>query len=676
MTITAYMKKCRTARWPWFAIVAGLVFAAPVLAAGPDTRPQWHSGDRVFARVERDYALFFLDRNPVTATYLGGSAADASLAEIDTRLRDHSAGALAREDANLRELRKRFRALRPESLSPGRRIDRDVALGQIEFLLRQHGTRRYQERALDTYVDEPFRGVDWQLQGFTDLGNGHYGTAVEWRRLITRLRAIPPYLATARHQLTAGIERGNTPDWRMLSASGLDATAANAAYFATDLPAIAAERLVIPERDALLAELRTAADAASAAYSGLRGFILTAFFEPDVRGGAPSLKAAYLDDRFAFGEAEYDWAISNNLGLKTTAAQLYEQSWPVVVATRAEMVALAGEIAGRNGWQIAPTEGEQAGDATVRAVFERLRAKAPANDEELFASYRAVSERLVDYGRRTGMFDVPADYQLAVIPTPEPLRAGFDGAAYYPAPPLKGTGVGHFYLTPTGNDPGQLADHNHAAIADLAVHEGFPGHDWHYKVMTDFRAAIPLIRWLTPGAVEDSSSMWQDSAAAEGWALYAEALMAEPQPGAPQGFYTPEERLYQLQGKLYRDLRVRVDIGIHTGRMRFDDAVDLFSEIVDFEPGSCREPGLLAVNQAKRASCEIAWSAIFRYSRWPTQAITYRLGKEQIQALRAAAAERLGDRFDAKRFHIEFMKQGTIPVGYFGDVLLGVLDAK
>src|SRR4029434_8686128 len=95
------------------------------------------------------------------------------------------------------------------------------------------------------------------------------------------------------------------------------------------------------------------------------------------------------------------------------------------------------------------------------------------------------------------------------------------------------------------------------------------------------------VRWLTPGAVEDSSSMWEDSTAAEGWGLYSEALMAEPQQGAPDGFYTPEERLYQLQGKLYRDLRVRVDPGIHTGRLSYDDAVDLFSQGVDFLPRLC-----------------------------------------------------------------------------------------
>jgi uncharacterized protein (DUF885 family) len=157
--------------------------------------------------------------------------------------------------------------------------------------------------------------------------------------------------------------------------------------------------------------------------------------------------------------------------------------------------------------------------------------------------------------------------------------------------------------------------------------------------------------------------------AAEGWALYAEALMAEPQPGAPEGFYTPEERLYQLQGKLYRDLRVRIDTGIHTNRMSYPEAVDLFSEIVDFLPGKCSDT-TAAKSEAKQASCGSAERAIFRYSKWPTQAITYRLGKDEIFALRKEAANLLGDRFSPKTFHVLFMKQGTIPSGYFRDELL------
>ena len=79
---------------------------------------------------------------------------------------------------------------------------------------------------------------------------------------------------------------------------------------------------------------------------------------------------------------------------------------------------------------------------------------------------------------------------------------------------------------------------------------------------------------------------------------------------------------------------------------------------------------------AKRASCEAARRAVTRYSRWPTQAITYRLGKEQILRLRKQAEEKLGDHFAAKRFHVEFMKQGTIPAGYFGEELLAAISTS
>jgi uncharacterized protein (DUF885 family) len=114
---------------------------------------------------------------------------------------------------------------------------------------------------------------------------------------------------------------------------------------------------------------------------------------------------------------------------------------------------------------------------------------------------------------------------------------------------------------------------------------------------------------------------------------------------------------------------VRIDTGIHTGKLSFDDAVDLFSQTVDFEPGKCSDPAATS-KPSKRASCTSAEAAIFRYSKWPTQAITYRLGKEQIQELRKQAQERAGTQFSPKAFHVEFMKQGTIPPGYFRETLL------
>jgi len=492
----------------------------------------------------------------------------------------------------------------------------------------------------------------------TQTGDKTYGTAEEWSLVAKRVQAIPKFLATAKDQLLAGIQSNNTPDRRSIMRDGIETSKRNADYFDKELPKLASDRMTVAQNDPLRTLLEQVSKEAAAAYRAFTQLIEDSFIET----ATGNVKAQFAGDHFALGEEEYNWALRNNFHVDKTAAQLYDEAWPIVEATQKEMIDLAREIGKTHGWSL-PAEGP----AAVRAVFDELSKDYPKSDAEMISWYRDAAFRLVDYARKTGIFDVPADYKLDVTETPPPLRASIDGAAYYPAPPFKTTGVGRFYVTPTDNDPAALKSNNRSALADLSAHEGFPGHDWHYKVMTQYRDQIAAVRWLTPGAVEDSSSMWEDSMAAEGWALYAEALMAEPQPNAPQGAYTPEERLYQLQGKLYRDLRVRVDTGIHTGRMSYDDAVDLFSQVVDFLPGSCRDA---SVTDDKRASCKSAEAAIFRYSKWPTQAITYRLGKDQIYALRDEAAKALGDRFSAKTFHLLFMRQGTIPAGYFRDELL------
>jgi len=638
-----------------------LLVVMPACSTPPTEPAADVSRDQAFKKAHDAYVVEFLRRNPTTNTYLGGAGLDPTLKEVDGKLRDHSAAAIAAEDQWLQTTQKSIEGIDPQKLSPNVRIDREVALAQIRFLLRQHQVRRYQERALDTYTDEPFRAIDWQLQGMTQTGEKSYGTEDEWSLVTQRLNAVPQFLKTAQDQLLAGVKSNNTPDARMLRRNGIDTSEANAKYFSETFPMLAADRISGPNREALVTQIRDASAKAAAAYRGLRDFVTTTFFE-DTKG--VRVKAAFAADRFAMGETEYDWAIKNNLRVDTTAAKLYDEAWPIVEASQKQMVDLALEIGKTHGWKL-PAEGS----AAVRAVFDELSKDYPKSDVEMVSWYRDAAFRLVDFARKTGVFDVPADYKLEVVETPPPLQASIDGAAYYPAPPFKTSGVGRFYVTPTHNDIAALKSNNRSALADLSAHEGFPGHDWHYKVMTQNRDGIAGVRWLTPGAVEDSSSMWEDSMAAEGWALYAEALMSEPQPGAPQGAYTPEERLYQLQGKLYRDLRVRVDTGIHTGRMTYDDAVDLFSQVVDFFPGSCRDPKA-TTNADKRASCKSAEGAIFRYSKWPTQAITYRLGKDQIYSLREEAAKLLGERFSAKAYHLLFMRYGTIPVGYFQQELL------
>jgi uncharacterized protein (DUF885 family) len=635
--------------------------ASPAASAGA-------SDEAALKSVLSAYVVEFLRRNPTTNTYLGGGGLDPSLADVDGSLRDHSAAALADEDRWLADVSSRLTEIPETSLADSSRIDREVALAQIRFMLRQHQVRRYQERALDTYVSEPFRALDWQLQGMTETGAGTYGTAAEWALVVRRVASIPQFLATAQAQLEAGVMSDRVPDRRMLQRDGLNTSDANAKYFAETLPKLAGERMTGPDQAAKLEELRGATRKASEAYLGFRRFIASTFFDDAALG---KVKERFAAERFAIGADEYNWALKNNFRIADSAETLFEQASPIVEKTQQQMIELARDLGRQKNWKL-PGDGP----AAVRAVFDELSKDYPKSDQEMLAWYRDAAFRLVEYGRRTGIFDVPADYKLDVVETPPPLQASIDGAAYYPAPPFKTTGVGRFYVTTTNNDRAALQSNNRASLADLAAHEGFPGHDWYFKVLTSAREGVSGVRWLTPGAVEDSSSMWEDSMSSEGWGLYAEALMAEPQPNAPGGFYTPEERLYQLQGQLYRDLRVRIDTGIHTGRMTYAQAVDLYSEIVDFLPGSCAGPSneKAVRTAAKQASCQVSERAIFRYSKWPTQAITYRLGKDQIYALRAESMKQLGEKFSAKTFHLRFIGQGTIPSGYFREALLKELS--
>ena len=647
-----------------------LVVFAVTFAAGCVQQPATNSrnanssnatNDSGFKSLNDRYVVEFLRRFPVVNTYLGGAGLDPSLKDADGQLRDYSTQAIQAEDIWLKSVKSDFEGIDPKSLSESKAIDRSVALAQIEFLLHQHSVRKYQQRAVDSYTDEPFRGVDWLLQGMTavDEKSGKYGTTDEWETVVKRVQAIPHYLQTAQEQLNSGIKDGNTADWRMLKENGIQSAEEDAKYFRESFPKLANDRISGDKHDDLVKRLSEASTAAANAYTTFRDFIATTFFDGD------KPKSQFSGDRYAIGEEEYNWALKNNLRINKTAAQLFDESWAVVQNTRKQMIGLAREI-GKNRKMNLPEDDE----AAVLAVVDEMSKDYPKTDAELVSWYKDAAFRLVEYARKTGLFDVPQDYQLDVTETPPPLRSSIEGAAYYPAPPFKSTGVGMFYVTTSGkNDVAVLKMNNRASIADLSAHEGFPGHDWNYKVMATHRDQISGVRWLTPGAVEDSSSMWEDSLAGEGWALYAEALMAEPQPGFPNGFYTPEERYYQLQGQLYRDLRVRVDIGLHTGKLTFDDAVDLFSQIVDFEPGKCTDSSATS-KPSKRASCTAAEAAIFRYSKWPTQAITYRLGKEQIQEIRKKAQEAGGANFSLKNFHIEFMKQGSIPPDYFRNVLV------
>lgn len=630
------------------AAAFGILRNIEACAPPPTALPKLQILPGTFRELRDRFFVYHLDRNPVTSTYLGGDGYSPALADSNTRLRDYRQPAIDAELREYRSLRTSVAALPAALLTPTEQADQQLMLAQLDFLIHQVGDLHYYQRAVDTYVAEPFRGVDWQIQQMSEVDGGLLGNEAGWQQVVTRTLAIPAYLEAAKANLLAGKKSGNIPDKRMVQRDGIDGSKANAEYFRTTLPKTSQRFLGSRAFAAAMMTQITAAGATAA--NAWDQFARWLCLNYDVNEAA---------DRFAAGEAEYEWRVHNVLRDRRTAAQLYEYGAAQVALYTSRIVEVAKEFS-ENG-KLGLSFGTDADNyASVKRVMDFLSKDSPKNDEQLFKWYRDAGERAVAYGREHNLFDVPATYRLDVVPTPPVLQTTID-AAYYPAPPFKKSGAGRFYLTPTGNDSEALKLNNFASVADTAVHEGFPGHDWHFKYMTGHSDQISNIRWLTPGAVEDSSAMWSDSMAAEGWGLYSEELMSEPTPNHKHGFYSPGEYLYELQGQLMRAVRIRVDVGMHTGRMSFDDAIDYFTEHVLFTPGARMRA---SHDPAAKAAFDSATRAIYRYSKWPTQAITYNLGKNAIIELREACKAKSPASFSARKFHERFMAQGQIPVAY------------
>jgi hypothetical protein len=130
----------------------------PALPPKPEILPG------TFAQLRDRYFLFHLQKNPVTSTYLGGDGYDQSLADSNARLRDYRQSAIDAELKEYRSLRASIEAIPAASLTGAEIPDQKFMMAQLDFLIHQMGDLHYYQRALDTYVAEPFRGVDWQIQ--------------------------------------------------------------------------------------------------------------------------------------------------------------------------------------------------------------------------------------------------------------------------------------------------------------------------------------------------------------------------------------------------------------------------------------------------------------------------------------------------------------------------------
>jgi len=278
-------------------------------------------------------------------------------------------------------------------------------------------------------------------------------------------------------------------------------------------------------------------------------------------------------------------------------------------------------LAARAGDELRAACRELAGTEELAVVLEKVRAEHPAADE-LLSVYRREMEAARAFVVKHGLATVPQRESLEVVETPVFLRHQIPFAAYCEPVPNDSGQRGYYYVTPPA-DAAELAEHDTAGLMHTCVHEAWPGH--HMQFVTANRN--PVARTL-PRLLNASATLY------EGWALYSEQLMQE------QGFLDrPEQRVLLLRDRLWRALRVVIDVDIHTRGVSAESAAERLVTQLGFAPS--------------QAMAEITW-----YSRAPTVPLGYATGWALINELRAAAQKRSG--FSLREFHDRLLSQGSV----------------
>ena len=242
-----------------------------------------------------------------------------------------------------------------------------------------------------------------------------------------------------------------------------------------------------------------------------------------------------------------------------------------------------------------------------------------AGREKVIADIEAALTRLEpyipEYFRR-----VP-EQSLQVLPVPEHAEGTSPGGYYYP-PAMDGSRPGTFFINLGDNE-----SNTRWSLPTLAYHEGSPGH--HFQIsLNQTLDELPLLRRIL-----------NPSPFTEGWALYAEQLVAE------MGVYDddPLGNLGRLQAEMFRSVRLVVDTGLHRKRWTPEQAQAYMIEKTGMNTRDVQ-------------------SEINRYLVQPGQASSYKMGHLKMLDLREGAKARLGEHFDIREFHDVVLGSGALPL--------------
>lgn len=236
---------------------------------------------------------------------------------------------------------------------------------------------------------------------------------------------------------------------------------------------------------------------------------------------------------------------------------------------------------------------------------------SPKGRKRAIADYKLQIEDA--WKRVPDLFTISTETPVDVQRVPHYLQNTM--GAHYRSGSLDGKEGGVFFVN-LGRTPFK------PSMRTLAVHEAVPGHHFQIAIRQDqFRGV-----WYR--------NLFRYTGYIEGWALYAERLAYEQ-----DWFRDTYEKLGYLESELLRAARLVLDTGIHHFRWTRNEAYESMEEMLGWA----------------------SYRSIDRYSVWPGQACTYKIGELRILELRQQAMDCMGDQFDIREFHRIILQNGSVP---------------
>lgn len=266
----------------------------------------------------------------------------------------------------------------------------------------------------------------------------------------------------------------------------------------------------------------------------------------------------------------------------------------------------------------------------IKTVLDKLAEAHPTNGT-IVEQASADLEQATRFVAARGLVGLP-DEPVQIIVMPEFERGV--AIAYCDAPgPLERSGKTFFAIAPTPADWSDervasfYREYNDYMLKDLTAHEAMPGHYLQLAHANHFHAPTKIRAIFSSGPF------------IEGWAVYAERLMAD------NGFGGPEVRMQQLKMWLRSVINAILDQRIHTAGMTESEAMDLMMNEGFQEEGE-------AAGKWRRAALT------------STQLSTYFVGYSEIRDVRAAYEAKHGPITDWRAFHDELLSFGSPPAKY------------